>query len=91
MVVSSLEENITWIKLFPKKNRISNTLSPSAIVLEAPKIDDNHAKSQPGLYGHCKIKARSTNSTKTRSVAAITLRRSNKRSGNYLMFLETGR
>ena len=78
MVVSSLEANITCINVFPKKDEISKTLSPSAIVLVTPKIDATHAILRPGSYIHCNIKARITNNMKTRSVAEITLRRSNK-------------
>ena len=91
MVMSSLEANITWINLFPKKNGISKTLGPSAIVLGTPKIYFTQATLQPGSYVHCKIKARSTNNTKTRIVAAITLRGSNERGGHYFMYLKTGR
>ena len=78
MVVSYLEANITWINLFPKKNGIYKTLSPSEIVLGTPKIDATHDTLQPGSYVHCKIKARITNNTKTRNLAEITLRISNK-------------
>ena len=55
MVVSSLEENITWLNVFPKKNGISNTLSPSTIVIGTPKIDANHATLKPGSYVYCNI------------------------------------
>ena len=47
-----------------KKNEISKTLSPSAIVLGTPKIDATHDILQPGSYVHCKIKARITNNMK---------------------------
>ena len=73
-----------------KKNVIYKTLSTSTIVLGIPKIDANHDTLQPGSYVHCKIKARSTNNTKTRSVAAIALRVSNKRGGHNFMSLNTG-
>ena len=52
MVVSSLEANITWINVFPKKNGISKTLSPSVIVLGTKKIDATHDTLQPGSYVH---------------------------------------
>ena len=82
MVVSSLEASITWINVFPKKNVIYNTLSTSAIVLGISNIDATHATLQPGSYVHCKIKARSKNNKKTRSLAEIILRRSNKCDGH---------
>ena len=90
MVVSSLEANITWINVFPKKNGISKTPSPSAIVLRTPKMDVTHATLQTESYVYCNIKARSTNNMKTRSVTEITLRISNERGGRYFMSLKTG-
>ena len=60
-------------------------------MLGTPKIDATHATLQPGSYVHCKIKSRSTNNTKTRSVIEITLRRSNKRGGHYFVSLNMGR
>ena len=90
VVVSPLEANITWLNVFPKKNGISKTLSPSAIVLVTPKIDATHAILRPGSYIHCNIKARSKNNTKKRSLAEITLRRSNKHGGQYFMYLNMG-
>ena len=89
VVVSYLEANITWLNVLPKKNVIYKTLSTSTIVLGIPKIDANHDTLQPGSYVHCKIKARSTNNTKTRIVAAITLRGSNERGGHYFVTLNT--
>ena len=56
MVVSSLEANITWLNVFPKKNGISKTLSPSAIVLGTTQIYDTRTTLQPGSYVHCNIK-----------------------------------
>ena len=50
MVVSSLEANITCMDAFSKKNGISKTLSPSAIILVTPNIYATHATLQPGLY-----------------------------------------
>ena len=81
MLVSSLEGNITWLGVFPKKNGISKTLSLSAIVLVTPKIYYIHATLQPGSYVHCNIKARSTNNMKTSSLAEITLKISNELGG----------
>ena len=78
MAVSSLEVNIIWLNVFPKKNGIYKTLSTSEIVLGKPNTDATHATLQPGSYVHCKIKARSKNNKKTRSLAEIILRRSNK-------------
>ena len=89
MVVSSLEANITWINVYPKKNGISKTLSTSAIVLGTKKIYAIHTTVQPGSYVHYKIKAISTNNTKTRITEAIKLRRSNERGGHYFMSLNT--
>ena len=68
MVVSYLESNTTWLNVFPKKNGISKTLSTSVIALVTPKIYATYATLQPGSYAHRKIKARSTNNMKTRSV-----------------------
>ena len=85
MVVSYLEANITWINLFPKKNGIYKTLSPSEIVLGKSKIDATHDTLQPVSYVNCKTKSRITNNIKTRRVAEITLKISNKRGGNYFM------
>ena len=90
MVVSSLEKKITCLNVLPKKNGISKTLIPSAIVIGAQKICTNHATLQPRSYVHCKTKARIKNKTKTSSGAEITLRRSKKRGGNYFMSLNTG-
>ena len=50
--------------MLPNKNGISNTLSPSEIVIGTPKIDATESKLQPGPYVNFKIKARSTNNTK---------------------------
>ena len=77
VVVSYLEANITWLNVLPKKNVIYKTLSTSEIVLLTPKIDATHATLQPGSYAHYKIKAKITNNTEIRSVAAMTLIRSN--------------
>ena len=55
VLVSSLEANITWLNVFPNKNGISKTLSPSTIVIGTPKIDANHATLQPGSYVYCNI------------------------------------
>ena len=82
MEVSYLEANITWLNVFPNKNGISKTLSPSEIVLVTLKIDATHTTLQPGSYVHFNTKARSTNNIKTRSVEAIILRISNKRGGH---------
>ena len=90
IVVSSLESNITCINVFPRKDAIFKTLSPSAVVLVIPKIDATDATLKSGSYVHCKIKERSTNNIKTSIVAHITLRRSNKRGGHYLMSLKMG-
>ena len=81
MVVSSLEEKITWLNLFPKKNRISKTFSPSEILMGTPKIYATHDTLQHGSYVHCKIKAMNKNNTKTRSAEEITLSISNERGG----------
>ena len=70
MVVSSLEANITWLNVFPEKNGISKTLSPSETVIGTSKIYATHATLKPGSYVYCKIKARIKNNMKTRSVAA---------------------
>ena len=91
MVVSYLESNITWLNVFPKKNGIYKTLSPSTIVLGTLNIDTTHATVQPGSYANFKIKARITNNMKTRRMAKIILRRSNKRGGHYFMSLNMGR
>ena len=64
MAMSYLEANITWLNMFPKKNGISKTISPSAIVLVTPKIYYNHATLQPGSYVNFKTKERSTNNIK---------------------------
>ena len=77
MVVSYLESNITCMNVFPKKSGISKTLSPSAIVFGTPNIYATHAALQPVSYVHWKVKTRSTNNIKTRSVAVIVLNRSN--------------
>ena len=76
--VLSLESNITWINAFPKKYGISKTLSTSAIVFGTPNIYATHAILQPGSYVYCMIKARITNNTKTRNLAKVALRISNK-------------
>ena len=64
MVMSSLESNIIWINVFPKKNGISKTLNNSATVLGTPKIDATNSTLQTVFYVHCNIKARGTNKTK---------------------------
>ena len=83
MVVSSIEVNITWLNVFPMENGISKTLSTSEIVLGIPNIDATHATLQPVSYVNYKVKARRTNDTKTRSVAEIAFRRSNKHGKSY--------
>ena len=55
MAVSSIEANITWLNVLPKKNVKSKTLSLSAIMLGTQNIDATHAKIQPGLYVHFKV------------------------------------
>ena len=90
MVVSSLEADITWLDIFPKKNGTYKKLSPSEIVLGTSKIDTTRAILQPGLYVYCKFKVIITNSIKTRSVVEITLRRSNECGGHCLISLKTG-
>ena len=47
MVVSYLKANINWMKVFPKKNVISKTLSPSATVLGTPNIDATNVTLKP--------------------------------------------
>ena len=90
MLVSSLEGNITWLNVLPKKNGISKTLNSSEIVLVTPKIDSTHATLQPRSYVHFKSKERSKNNMKTRSREAIKLRISNKGGGHYFMYVNTG-
>ena len=87
MVVSSLEEKITWFYVFPRKNVIYNTLVTSAKVIGTPKIDSTHATLQPGLYVNYNINARSTNNMKTKSAVGVTLRISNKCGDHYFISL----
>ena len=91
MLVSYLEENITWMNALPKKNGISKTLSNSEIVLGTPKIDTTNITLQPVLYVYCKFKSKIMNGMKMRSVDEIKLRRPNKCGGQYVMYFKTGR
>ena len=69
MVVSSLEANITCMDAFSKKNGISKTLSPSAIMVGTQNIDTIHITFQPGSYVNFKVNTISTNDMKTSIVA----------------------
>ena len=82
MVVSYLEADITWMDVFPNKNRISKTLSTIEIVLETPKIYVTHTTLHPVSYLNFKVKSRRMNSMKTRIMAETILRRSNGRGGH---------
>ena len=73
MIVSYLGANITWLKVFLKKNGIFKTLSPSENLLGKPKIDATHTTLQPESYLHCKVNKISMNDIQTRTVAKITL------------------
>ena len=86
MVVSYIETNITWLNVFPKKNGIFKTLKASTIMLVETKIYDTHATLKPGSYVYFKVKAIRTNDTKTSSVAAIPLKKSNERGGHYSVY-----
>ena len=75
MGVSSLEANTTWLNSPLNKNVISKTLSSSAIVLDALKIDSTHDILQTVSYAHFKVKSRRTNGMKTMSMEESKARR----------------
>lgn len=76
-------------KFFTRKNGISKTLNPAAIVLGIPKIEFNNLKLEFGAHVQAHVKTR--NDLKTRSIVAICLRPSSTQSGYYFMLLVTGK
>ena len=89
MITSIVEWMITCLNDFPNKNRISQTLSPSTIILGKPKTDYKTLTISPGVYAE--VFDSTNNTMKSRSVGAIALRPSNGRGGYYFQSLKTGK
>ena len=64
-------------------------LSPAAIIIGSPNLDDNKLKITLGSYAQVYIGT--TNSIKQRMVGEIALRPENERGGYYFMSLATGK
>ena len=89
MIDELLETINTNLNQFPVKNSVSRTLGLGPIVLGTPKLDYNRLKLEFGAYVQTHIGT--TNSMKTRSIAAIALRPSIGRRGYYFLSLQTGK
>ena len=78
----------TCLNSFPNKNGISQTISPSAIILGRGPIDGNCLR---GVFGrYYEVFCGTDNTQKQRRVSAICLRPSNNQGGYYFMSLDTG-
>ena len=73
--------------MFSSKNGISSDLSPAAIILGSPNLDYNKLKIIFGAYAQ--VYRGANNSTKKRTVGAISLILVNERGGYYFMYLAT--
>ena len=75
MVDECLHMVITCINSLPQKNGISDTLSPSSIILGRDKIDGNNLRAIFGRYHE--VYNGTDNTNKERRISAICLRQSN--------------
>ena len=91
MVTSLIESTLYWLNAFAIKgsSRVSDTLSPSAIVLGRELPDMNHGCIAFGSYAMVYIGTQ--NNMAARSEPAIALRSSNEVGGYYFMSLSTGK
>ena len=67
---------ITYLKMFPSKNRTSSDLSPAAILIGSPNPDYNKLKITFGAYEQVYIGTK--NSTERRTVGEIAPRPANE-------------
>ena len=84
-----VQEVVYWLRALPTDSEISNTLSPSAIVIGTPKIDFKHLKLTFGSYAQLHPGTRNT--TKTMIVVGIALRRLKKTRRISLYFYVNGK
>ena len=85
MTIALVELANHWLNQFPDQDGISDTLSPSAIVLGTPKPDCNRLKICFGSYAQ--VFDSTDNTMQRRSTPAIALLPSNQRGGYYFMSL----
>ena len=74
---------VTYLKMFPSKNGISNNLSPSETILGYPNPYHNKLRIKLGAYAQVQIGT--SNNTNQRTVGAIELCSAKKRVGYYFM------
>ena len=79
MTIALVELANHWLNQFPEQDGISDTLSPSAIVLGTPKPDCNRLKICFGSYAQ--VFDSTDNTMQRRSTPAIALLPSNQRGG----------
>ena len=89
MTTALLEHVVSWLNDFPSNDGISDTLSPSAIVVGRPNLNMNQPLIEFGAYAA--VHNGTTNTMKGRVTPAIALNRSNDKGGCYFMSLETGK
>ena len=89
ITISLVKYMITCLNMFPSKNWISINLSQAAKILGSLNPEYNNLNITFGLYG--KFYVDTTNSTKQRTVGAISLSPENERVRYNFMTLVTGK
>jgi hypothetical protein len=89
MIQALVATVIKWLNVFPNKNGISRTMSPSSIVEGKPNPDFNTKRIVYGSYAMVYIDT--DNTMNSRSVLAIALEESNQNGGHYFMNLHSGK
>ena len=78
-----VEEVLKFKNSLPTTTGISDTISPSKLVLEKPTLDYNEMRIEFGSYMQVFEERRATNTTATRSIGAIALTLSPDSTGLY--------
>ena len=90
IIIELIHYCVFWLNSFPRKNGISNVLSPRAIVVGAKINYHSHCKLEFGTY--VQTHEQHDNSMMPRTTGAIALRPSgNSQGGHYFFSLTTGK